>query len=200
MRDVDLPEGLESIGKFAFAGCPSLRHITIPSTVKEITWDIFNDSDGDNELDSTNLRSVRFCEEIEEFVSGESIRVWWDNGTSERSFQTYNFLIQYKAPSRLILLSKNQWQANIHEMLSSIPTVDFDALGDHFTAVDALLTVYEITDAMSLLELALWKSKIRAQHGPNMGNLSGTERSQCRDNCGACVIIPRVLPFLKNIS
>jgi hypothetical protein len=61
---MDLSEGLESIGKLAFAGCPSLRHITIPSTVKEITWDIFNDSDSDSELDSTNLERVWFCDEI----------------------------------------------------------------------------------------------------------------------------------------
>ncbi len=134
------------------------------------------------------------------FVSGESIQDWWDNRTSKRSFQTYNFLILYKVPARLILLSKMLWQENIHDMLRNIPTVDFDALDDHFTAIDAKLTVYKITDDMSLLELALWKSKIRVQHGLSMGKLSSTERSQCRENCGACVIIPRVLPFLKIVS
>ena len=92
------------------------------------------------------------------------------------------------------------WQENIHDMLRNIPTVDFDALDDHFTAIDAKLTVYKITDDMSLLELALWKSKIRVQHGLSMGKLSGMERSQCHENCGACVIIPRVLPFLKIVS
>jgi hypothetical protein len=189
LRDMDLSEGLESIGCHAFVKCRSLRHITIPSTVKKITRDIFNYDSGDHSEYSTNLERVQFCDDIKEFVSGESIQDWWDNGTLERSFQTYNFLILYKVPTRLILLSKMSWQENIHDMLRIIPVVDFDAfLDDHFTAIDAELTFYKITDDMSLLELALWKSKIRAQHGPNIGKLSGTERSQCRENCGACVI------------
>ena len=203
LRRVHLPEGLEYIGDLAFACCPSLQNIEIPSTVKYISPDAFS---------SRALMTVKFCDKVEEFVSGESIKDWWRNGVPKESLKTYNFLVQYKVPARLLLLGVRQWQGNIHDMLRGIPTADFDALDDQFTTIDAKLTVYEIIQAMSLLELAIWKSKllelavwkskICAQHDPStMGNVSGMERSQCRNNCGACVIIPNVLPFLlKNIN
>ena len=41
LRDIDLQEGLESIGENMFIGCSSLRHIRIPSTVKVIKNDTF---------------------------------------------------------------------------------------------------------------------------------------------------------------
>ena len=206
LRRVNLTEGLEYIGDGAFGSCPSLLNIEIPSTVKYISPDAFSYSRA--------LMTVKFCDEVEEFVSGESMRDWWRNGVPKESLKTYNFLVQYKVPACLLLLGARQWQGNIHDMLRGIPSIDFDALDDQFTTIDAKLTVYEIIPAVPLLELAIWKSKLLelavwkskicecAQHDPStMGNVSGMERSQCRDNCGACVIIPNVLPFLlKDIN
>jgi hypothetical protein len=39
------------------------------------------------------LTNVRFWDEIEEFVSGESMRDWWNHKVHERSLSTYCFLV-----------------------------------------------------------------------------------------------------------
>ena len=193
LQNVDLPEGLECIEEYAFSKCPMLRHIKIPSTVKEISPYAFSETyydDGDVDDDETNLEWVQFCDDIEEFVSGESLRDWWNNGVSEgETYRTYNFLVQCNVPTRLLLLIETQWQANIHDMLRIIPSISFDDIDDHFNAIDSKLTAYEIAQGMSLLELAIWKSKICEQYGSNMGNLSSEMKLLCLYNCGACDII-----------
>jgi hypothetical protein len=192
LRYVTLPEGLEYIGDKAFAACPLLRHIEIPSTVTEISPYTFGYTDDVG----TNLDRVQFCDHIEEFVSGESIRDWWNNGVSKRSLTTYNFLVRCNIPARLEQLIARQWQASIHEMLRGIPSVDFVALDDYFTTIESKLAFYELHDTTTVLDLAIWKSKILEQYGQGMENVSAMEKLQCRVECGACVIIPHVLPFL----
>ncbi len=55
----------------AFWGC-ALECIAIPPTVKSIDDTTFNEC--------SNLTNVQFCDDIEEFVSGVSMRDWWDHG------------------------------------------------------------------------------------------------------------------------
>ena len=194
LRYVYLSEGLKYIRQEAFANCPLLRHITIPSSVKRITPDAFKCY-----IWMIPLLKVQFCDEIEEFVSGESLRDWWGNGTSERSLRTFNFLVRCNIPARLAEpLIARQWQANIHDMLSGIPSVNFVALDDYFNTIESKLTGYEILhDAITVLELAIWKSELSAQYGQGMDNVSAMAKLQCRVECGACVtIIPNVLSFL----
>ena len=201
LQDVDLSEGLESIGENAFAQCPVLRHIIIPSTVKKISPDTFggvSDHDGGAvEVGRTNLERVQFCDDVEEFVSGGSIREWWDNGTSERSLKTYNFLIRCKVPERLEQLIVKQWHANIHEMIRGIPCIGIRALDDYLNTIDSTLVVYETLtdDVIPLLELAMWKSKILEQQTLEQHGMS---KSQCRIECQcrACIIIRNAFSFL----
>jgi hypothetical protein len=40
----------------------------------------------------SQLTNVHFCDEIEEFVSGESMWDWWNHRVHERSLSTYCFL------------------------------------------------------------------------------------------------------------
>jgi hypothetical protein len=184
LQDVDLSEGLESIGEQAFLQCPMLRQIIIPSTVKKISPHTFFNG---VMVARTNLERVQFCDDVEEFVSGGSIRDWWDNGTSERSLKTYNFLIRCKVPVRLEQLIIGQWQANIHDMIRGIPSIGVRALGDYLNTIDSQLVVYETLpdDVIPLLELSFWKSKILDHQ---------TCRIECQ--CHACVIISHVLSFL----
>ena len=65
LRTAILNNGLEEIGVEAFSGC-ALERIDIPPTVREIDETAFEEC--------SNLLTVRFCDEIEEFVSGESMR------------------------------------------------------------------------------------------------------------------------------
>jgi hypothetical protein len=201
LQNVDLREGLESIGRHAFMWCPSLRHIKIPSTVLDIspyTFRTRSEPDGDVHVDGlSNLDEVQFCEEMEEFVSALSMRDQWSNGVLRRSLQLYNFLVCCQIPVRLEFLDVIQWQADIIVMLRSIPD-DLRALDSYLTIIHAKLAVYQCKEATTLLELAIWKSEVCAQHGPNIGNVSGVKKAQCRDNCGASVIIPNVLSFIPN--
>ena len=194
LRYVYLSEGLKYIREEAFADCPLLRHITIPSSVKRIHPDAFKcNIIWMNPL----LEKVQFCDEIEELVSGASLD-WWGNGASERALRTFNFLVRCNIPARLVQpLIARQWQANIHDMLRGIPSVNFVALKDYFNTIESKLTGYEsLHNATTVLELAIWKSKISEQYGQGMDNVSATAKLQCRVECGACVIIPNVLSFL----
>ncbi len=49
----------------------------------------------------SNLLTVRFCDEIEEFVSGESMRHWWNHRVHEKCLRTYSFFIQCNIPERV---------------------------------------------------------------------------------------------------
>ncbi len=189
LRYVSLNEGLEYIGDRAFANCPSLDYIEIPSTVKEISPDAFSYS--------RHLSNVRFCDEMEEFVSGESFRDWWNNGISKHALKTYSFLARCNVPARVGLLTPIKWQANIHSMLEQIPAVGFDALDDYFDSIASMLTTYErLPDAIPLLELAVWKSKILEIQERKTCELSVMMKLQCRNECGAFVIVPNVLSFI----
>ena len=64
-----------------------------------------------------NMLTMRFCDEIEVFVSGESMRHWWNNGVREKCLSTYCLLVQFNIPQRLGLVRATQWQDNIHGML-----------------------------------------------------------------------------------
>ncbi len=74
-------DGMEEIGKYASHQCTSLTRITIPPAITEIHEEAFNEC--------SNMRNVRFCDEIEEFVSGESMRDWWDHGVHVKCLSTY---------------------------------------------------------------------------------------------------------------
>jgi hypothetical protein len=127
--------------------CASLKEIVIPPAVKAIH---------DTAFDScTNLTKVRFCNEIEDFVSCDAMSDWWNQGVGKKSLRTYCFLVRCNIPARFESLSKvSSWQATIHNMLRIIPTIatveDFyhDGLNDevyahHFDAIDVKLTEYE---------------------------------------------------------
>jgi len=70
-------------------------------------------------------------------------------------------------------------------------------LNTYFASIDSKLAGYEwLQDALSLLELTIWKSKIQELYNPNNDSLGVNTKSECHINCGASVIIPNVLPFL----
>jgi hypothetical protein len=71
LMTVILNDGLEEIGVKAFYGCVLVR-LVIPPSVRVIDNTAFKEC--------SNLISVQFCNEIEEFVSAESMRHWWNNG------------------------------------------------------------------------------------------------------------------------
>ena len=192
LEKVRLNEGLVEIGKEAFAWCENLQTIKIPSTVTAMGMGVF--------INCEKLVKIEFCEEIEEFVSMESLQVWWNNGVSPYSLTMYCFFIRHCFPKRLSKLGPIKWHTNIHNMLERIPTVPIRDVNKYLNSLNDKLAMYETArDAASLLELAIWKSKLAEQCVPIDDNLISI-KSQLRMKCGACVVIPKVLSFLMGVD
>jgi hypothetical protein len=183
--------GLEEIGEWAFAQCGLVR-IDIPPSVMEIDETAFEEC--------SNLTTVQFCDEIEEFVSGESMRHWWNNGVHERCPRTYSFFVRCNIPERVGLLLPRMWQSNIHDMLGGIPSISSKDLDSYFRSINSKLSVYDkLKDAPALLELAIWKSKIIERTDGNIDLLDADVKIECRTDSLTMVVIivPNVLSFLE---
>ena len=59
LREVELNEGLQKIGRMAFVSCPSLKSIKLPSTVTEIGINAFSRC--------RNLREVTLNDGLQKF-------------------------------------------------------------------------------------------------------------------------------------
>jgi len=125
-----LNDGLEEIGEGAFNGCGLVR-IGIPPSVREIDETAFEEC--------SNLTTVQFCDEIEEFVSGKSMRHWWNNGVHKSCLRTYSFFVRCNIPERVGHLLPRMWQSNIHHMLGGIPSISSKGLKSYFRSIDSKL-------------------------------------------------------------
>ncbi len=135
LTSVTLGQGVEEIWEEAFYQCYSLEHIVTPPAVKVVDDTAFNYC--------SMLTSVEFCDEIEEFVSCEVMRGWRNRGIHVKSLSSYCFLVRCSIPahfSGLALVSS--WQANIYDMLRSIPTNSAEGMNAYFDAIDAKIHVY----------------------------------------------------------
>ncbi len=143
-----LGDGPEEIGKKAFEDCESMEEIVIPTAVKKIHDMAFKGC--------TNLTRVKFCDEIEDFVSCDAMRDWWNQGVHEKSLRTYCFLVQCGIAARLGLVQVQSWQANIYDMLGRISTISMEGLNAYLDTIDYKLTVYEsLSEVPKFLGLAI---------------------------------------------
>ena len=181
LREVVLNDGIKKIKGQSFHECTSLESITIPSTMSEI-WDNAFDS-------CTNLRevilhnkSVRNTEEDWVFNDNhEGIQI------SVNAFQDCTLLERFKFPDLFTRLDNiiQAGQRGIEAKLDDIPAlewrggelalpavqqeeeelitegiiilVDFDT--EKLAKVEALIRHFEIKEATTLFELALWKAR-----------------------------------------
>ena len=205
LTTVTLGDGLEYIRAFVFYKCTALEGIVIPRTVKEIYQKAFRRC--------SSLTNVEFCAEIEAFVSCEAMRDWWNRGVHYRCLGTYTFLRKHDIPNRMGLVRVQSWQNNIYEMLRCIPTAHTDDMCTLFHIIQSRLSLYEsLKDSPALLELAIWKSKIKEHHGQSnvhfLSNIqkkrrtNSVSRTQCRTDSLATVmiIVPLVFSFLTDDS
>ena len=93
------------------------------------------------------------------------MRDWWNHGVHEKSLSTYCFLVKFNISKRLDSLRLREWQINIHGMLRHIPFVSPEDTDTYFDSIDSKVSDYEhyLDNAPMLLELAIWKSKVRDQ-------------------------------------
>ncbi len=125
------------------------------------------------------------------------MRDWWNHGVHER-LSTYCFLVRCNIPECVGLVRPRKWHANIHGMLRHIPSISpKGSLNSYLDSIDSKLSVYKnLEDALTLLELAIWKSKLSETNGPRTTKM----RMQCHTDSSTMVIIiaPYVLSFLTD--
>jgi len=165
LRDVVLNYGLKKVRTITFEGCTSLQSITIPSTVIEIDTVAFKDC--------TELREV--------VIYNEEVQI------DDKAFNNCTSLGRFKFPGLYTRLDNiiQAGQRGIEGKMDDIPTVEWRAgelsiptvsreirmpWGSMETAVEVdkekldkivkLIRYYEMKEATTLFELALWKSKI----------------------------------------
>ena len=143
---------------------------------------------------------IQFYDQIEEFVSGESMRHWWNHGVHEKCLRTYSFFVRCNIPERVGLLLPRLSQSNIHDMLGGIPSISSKGLDSYFHSIVSKISVYDkFKDAPALLELAIWKSKIIKRSDGNIDLLDADMKIECRTDSLSMVVIivPNVLSFLE---
>jgi hypothetical protein len=172
LRTVTLGNGLEEIREGAFARCTSLICVAIPPTIAAIHEEASDEC--------SNLTNVRFCDEIEEFVSRESVRYWWDHGVHKKCLSTYCIFVQCNIPERVSLALPRMWLSYIYDMQGGIPSISSKGLNSNFHSIDSKLCVYKkLKDALAMLELAIWKLEIIEQTDRNIDHLTTDIKMEC---------------------
>jgi len=163
----------------------SLANEELVGTLQEMQQSLFPD------VNDAHWRIV--CEELVKPLNG-----WWRSKDEDgnESLLTFRFLVKSNTLERMHTLGVRKWRTTIQDMLESIPFLASQELVHHFDKIHSKLVSYECEyrqrkDAISLLELALWKSKIDQ-------SAVGVKDRYHRTNCGADVIIPNVLPYLAD--
>ena len=108
---------------------------------------------------------------------------------------------------------------DVRNKIDNFPnTNDVMARQQYVVSIFSILTKYEFLETMSLLELAIWKTKIeddddyyseeeplrkraKLDHHSTVDEISVSTRKRrhrqyCRINCGAEIIITNILPYL----
>jgi len=170
LTDVELSETLDVIGRYAFAECPALRRIVIPLKDGIII--------GNSEFGwCSNVTTVNLAGGVHKTVSCLHLECWRNemNAEIDRINQVLPTTSSYANDKTGAI---QQWVRTVLLRLEQYKTEHGDIL----------------TEAATILELALWKSKFK--------DTSETERDEqkrvdCRVSCGSNIIIPNVLAFLK---
>ena len=167
-------EALQTIGKYAFASCLSLERITIPPTVTEISESTF--------FNCPRLREVELHERIQKI----SINAFESCSSLERfTFPTLSTRLdtiiedgkyedaENKVDSIRGLVVERRGNELYVSDVESV-TQRWRALKGILDRIDRLFTYYELREAKTLLELAMWKSKI------DQAEVKDINRDACR--------------------
>jgi len=122
------------------------------------------------------------------------------------STRTSRVLIQCSVSVRIDAIGVRQWREQIKEYIEEAPELEYSR-SEFITAVEEKLVLYEnkyynLKEATSLLELALWKHKMDDHCQASTRRIKRIKieesaiREQCHINCGADVVIEHVLSYL----
>ena len=176
-------EDLERIEGGAFFKCTSLRRIAIPLKHNFLSFE----SEIGVFFDCPNLSRVDIVGGIHKTISSLHMESWGNEMMEEidRINQTLPEIPAVRRES--LYMAIHQRTVTIQQWIRSV----LDRM-EHYKAEHQIL----LKEAMTLLELALWKAKLE-ENGSNIDTESvEVVRTQHRVTCGANIVIKNVLPFL----
>jgi hypothetical protein len=197
---------LDKIGVQAFLDCSSLSHINLPS-VSVIEASAFA---GCTNMTYANLGKHIEAIEGSAFYYCTSLRqLRFELGDNAISIASDVFDCCHQLTSVELVgnihhaissLGLEQWQTDMNEEIDRIndllPSLHASQktaeLRQWIDSVQSKIECYKLMEYTSLLELALWKATI-------LGS-TVRERQQCRINCGAAIVIPNVMAFIKEAA
>jgi len=176
--DLTFGDKLESIGEYALKKCPSLTRVTIPLKDGMITHDeIFQEC--------RSLSCVDLVGGIHATIAALHLEEWRDEMKAEIG-RINQVLPNTDAGTSFYDGGKTGEKARVIRMwISSVLHKMKHYKAEHRTLMK---------EATTTLELALWKSRLVVTV-PVEGDENW--RAECRNNCGAQVVIPNVLSFLE---
>ncbi|KAK1735687.1 leucine-rich repeat domain-containing protein [Skeletonema marinoi] len=187
LAEAEFGEGLETIGVGAFQYCHSLRRIAIP-----LKYDLFtlNSNERYDQFDDCfKLATVELVGSIHKTISFLSLQNWRNEMNQEIS------RINEVLPNLSTFEKAGEMRDWIRRVLRRI---------EHYKAEHSNL----LKEAMVLLELAVWKAKLRQNEEEKHSVLDSNKAKKIkldlesarhghRVTCGADIIIKNVLPFLE---
>jgi hypothetical protein len=172
LTHVQLPEELETVGAYAFWAC-NLKRIATPM--------IYDDKISDSVFDSCReLSTVDLVgSDIHKTISHLHMDCW--RYDMYQDIHRINMVLPHTSGKTKAI---RQWMDSVTNRLVYYR-------GAH----------YQLTrEAMTILELALWKAKLDdSEEGGNdkIDSVDASARQEAHIRCGASVVIKNVLPFLK---
>jgi len=203
LKEVVLNDGLVEICPMAFNSCSSLERITIPSTVTKIGVDAFLGCDNLREVVlHETMKKVDWtfgCRSLERF-SFPSLSTRLDNiiqaGQRDIEAKMDDLPAVEWRGGELSILPIRQQKENLWGRMETVVGVDNEKLAK----VEKLITYYEVKEATTLFELALWKARIdQADDADDKVNKYSYDHIINRDSCRVDVPGPvkdTILQFL----
>jgi len=228
LESVEFGDNLETIGQCAFYGCRSLKHLNLPSIITIgrgafYKCNALTDIELSERLETIEAHTFWECKRLQRIaIPLKRILIPLDD-----IFRRYN---QFDGCDQLITvnlvggihttvasLHMEKWKTEMKETISRINQVLPDAdQGDKIAIIrqwiDTVLDKMDhfkaehyryVKEAITLLELALWKAKLGAREdnyaeGRTRKTKTDVEcaRREKRITCGADTVIKNVLPFL----
>jgi len=195
LADVDFGNKLETIGQCAFGGCSSLEHLKLPSVKRlerisiPLKSDLFEYDDlfeRYNQFDRCDqITKIDLVGEIHKTVASLHMENW-----------------------------RTEMSTKIDQINQVLPTTPTDEKSDEIQQwMDSFINKMDcfkaehhryVKEAVSLLELALWKAKLDEMEESSAEGRAkkakidvGSARKEKRITCGADMVIKNVLPFLQ---
>ena len=189
--EVVLPATVTSIGPCAFEGCRTLKVLKLSCRVQRILVDAFYDCDMLDHLRTTSKALRAFSADGANY----DFQLATDGDTPVSDDP--HVLISSECFNSMSSTLMSEFQLEVTEILGHAREWDNFLLGETWAGksqrLHALVARCELRhkrEVTTLLELALWKSKMMTD-GVNLDI-----RECCRLRCGASVIVVGVLPFL----